>query len=74
MTDDDRDALRREFEQKSSKIDGNSISNLSAVSELNSCRLQVDKLAHQRALRLDTIEKKQETELKVIILHIHDFC
>lgn len=65
LTDDERDKLRQEYEQKSCEMSGESASSFSACSELASIRAQVDRLARKRALRLEAVDKKEEDEIKV---------
>ena len=65
LTDDERDRLNREYEQKSRDTNTESTSNLSALGMLTVSRAQADRLARQRALRLEAVEKKEEQELKV---------
>ena len=67
LTDEERDRLRQEYEQKSSKLDIESVSSWSASSELTSHRAHADKLARKRALRLDAVDKEQQQKLTVTL-------
>jgi len=71
LTDDERDRLKREYDAKSSSElhDPESCvlsSSWSAASELTSRWTHADKLAHKRALRIDTVDKEHQSKLKVM--------
>jgi len=60
VADDERDELRRNFEQKSCESVVKSESGISACNDLASHRAQMDMLARKRALGLEAVEKKEE--------------
>jgi len=71
LTDDERDRLKREYDAKSSSELHHPescvlSSSWSAASELTSRWTHADKLAHKRALRIDTVDKEHQSKLKVM--------
>jgi len=67
LTDDERDRLKREYDAKSSsELHDPESSSWSAASELTSHWTHADKLAHKRALRIDTVDKEHQSKLKVM--------
>jgi len=69
LTDDERQKLRQEYKQKSSEVDVDSASSLSACTEFSSGRTLADKLARKRSLHLEAIDKKQDEEIEVLTQH-----